>query len=496
MSSSDSQRTHNQRTLVWLRTDLRSRDNPALWHACQQPGEVVAVYCHTQAQWQQHGLGPRKIRLMENAVAELQQQLAQRNIPLLVLQADDFSNSLTLLQQLITELQIQRVYFNNEYEVNERKRDINFCRWAKQQQLEVLRYHDQCLVPPGEVLTKTAQPFKVYSPFRRAWLPLAERLLEAPLAQPASSNQVSANPAAELSAELQQRLLSLSIEADPLWAHDEDSLHQQLERFIDERAEDYKEQRDLPAVAGTSQLSTALSIGLLSVRQCIYAAAQANNGLLAGGKRGLDSWVNELTWRDFYRHLLVAFPALCKHQNFKPDYNGVRWRDSDSDFAAWCEGRTGYPIVDAAQRQLLQTGWMHNRLRMISAMFLTKHLLIDWRRGEAFFNQQLVDADLASNNGGWQWSASTGADGAPYFRIFNPISQSEKFDADGEFIARYVPELARLPGRSRHQPNAFERQQCGYPQPVVEQSFGRQRALEAFRELKESAPEQLAGASQ
>ncbi len=477
--------------LVWFRTDLRCYDNPALFHACAQGRPVIAVYCHTASQWQQHGLGKRKVRWMENAVAALQNNLRTLGIPLLVLEADTFDNSEALLQTLIGELGASRLLFNNEYEVNERKRDINLCRWAKDQGVEISRYHDQCLVPPGDVLTKSEQPFKVYSPFRKAWLPKAEQLLTAPLGlpQPSAEQQTLADQRMQqLPSRLRTLELQLSIETDDRWSHCETELHEQLQRFVDEHGPDYDQQRDLPAKPGTSTLSPALSIGLISARQCIHTAVQANEGRLIGGNKGLDSWINELTWRDFYRHLMVAFPQLCKHKSFKPEYEDVRWRNSEEDFQAWCEGRTGYPIVDAAQRQLVQTGWMHNRLRMITAMFLTKHLLIDWRRGEAFFNQHLMDADLASNNGGWQWSASTGADGAPYFRIFNPIAQSEKFDSDGEFIARYVPELANLAGKYRHNPSAFERQTCGYPQPVVEHKYGRQRALDAFKALKDATP--------
>lgn len=484
------------RHLVWFRTDLRVHDNPALHHAMttakSQAQQVLAVYFVTPEQWRQHGLGERKIRLIHNAVHNLKQALAERGVELLVLHAGTFSHSLQLLQQLVLELDIRHVSFNNEYEVNEYKRDILCYRWANIHQVNVHRFHDQCLIPPGAVLTKTNLPFKVYSPFRKAWLAQAERQLSAPLPSPAALQQPSSTTSTtwqQILTEPLRRALTLTYRCpDARWFDDESSAHHALHNFLQQQGRHYHQRRDFPALDATSQLSTALSLGLLSPRQCLFAASQANQGLLTGGNAGLDSWINELTWREFYRHLLVAFPDLCKHAAFKPETERVKWRDAEADFQAWCNGRTGYPIVDAAQQQLLATGWMHNRLRMISAMFLTKHLLIDWRRGEAFFNQYLVDADLASNNGGWQWSASTGADGVPYFRIFNPTTQSQRFDADGQFLIRYLPQLASLPATSRHQPNTFERQQTGYPDAIVDHAFARQRALNAFKALKQENP--------
>ena len=271
---------------------------------------------------------------------------------------------------------------------------------------------------------------------------------------------------------------------DALWDPSEDTAHEQLKEFLDKDGLQYHEQRDLPELDATSRLSFYLALGVLSPRQCIYTAWQRNGCLLSGGENGLDSWINELVWREFYRHLIVAYPELCKHRAFRSDYENVPWRDNDSDFERWCKGETGYPIVDAAMKQLVDQGWMHNRLRMVTAMFLTKHLLIDWHKGEKFFSQHLVDADLASNNGGWQWSASTGADGAPYFRIFNPVTQSERFDEQGHFIARYLPELNGLSPKARHFPDDKARKACGYPEAIVDHKAARQRALDTFKSME------------
>ncbi len=466
--------------LVWFRTDLRCADNPALSHACRQADAVVAVFFLTLAQWQQHGLGPRKIQLLNNRALTLQQELADRGIPLLILHGDTFSQSLQQLQTLCTDLAVKSVSFNSEYEVNERHRDIQFVHWCREQGTECNRFHDQCLLPPGAVETRQQLPFKVFTPFKKAWLPLAERQLSAPLAAPALRPSLAPELQQKISHWQQAHPLP-AMKPDPLWPVTEDAAHDKLEAFIADKITDYKSQRDIPSAPATSQLSFELSLGILSPRQCLYSAVQTNHGQLSGGNAGADGWISELIWREFYRHLLVAFPQLCKHRVFKEDTESVRWRSSEEDFRRWSEGRTGYPIVDAAIIQLRQSGWMHNRLRMISAMFLSKHLLIDWRRGEAFFNYWLVDADFASNNGGWQWSASTGADGVPYFRIFNPVTQSERFDAAGEFIATMLPQLASLPAASRHWPSPVERQLCDYPQPVVEHKLARQRALDAFK---------------
>ena len=472
--------------LVWFRNDLRCADNPALWHACSQPAEpVIAVVYDCTQQWQKHGLGPRRIAFMRNAMLALQQQLQALNIPLLIIPAGDFAGSLNSLQRLIVQLDIRSVSFNIEYEVNERHRDIEFSRWCRRQQVAVHKFHDQCVVPPGEVLTQQDQPFKVFTPFKRAWFNRSDAFYHAPLPRPHARA-----PQAELQ-QLAAALVQpapLTAEPDPLWPADEDHAHQCLQHFATEQMSRYQTQRDFPALDATSRLSPYLAIGLLSPRQCLHTALLLNDGLQTGGKPGIDTWINELVWREFYRHLLVAFPDLCKHKAFRPETEAVPWRTHTENFAAWCEGRTGYPIVDAAQRQLREQGWMHNRLRMISAMFLTKHLLIDWRKGEAFFNYWLMDADLASNNGGWQWSASTGADGAPYFRIFNPTSQSQKFDPQGEFIGRYVPELLPLTAKNRHEPDSFQRRQCHYPEAIVEHKFARQRALNAFKNSLNLSP--------
>ena len=282
-----------------------------------------------------------------------------------------------------------------------------------------------------------------------------------------------------------------------LWPAGEQTGRRRLRRFVTRLIERYADDRNDPAREGTSALSPYLAIGAVSVRDCLRAAVGANGGRL-DGENGPGVWISELIWREFYRHVLVGFPRVCMNRAFKPETESLPWREAPADFEAWRQGRTGVPIVDAAMRQLLETGWMHNRLRMVSAMFLTKHLLIDWRWGEKHFMRHLVDGDFASNNGGWQWSASTGTDAAPYFRVFNPYRQSERFDPDGQFIRQYVPELAGVTGRAVHDPSTLpepERASLDYPEPIVEHEAGRQRSLAAWGQALLRAPASTPGRS-
>ena len=253
--------------------------------------------------------------------------------------------------------------------------------------------------------------------------------------------------------------------------------------------------RDRPDLDATSRLSAYLAAGVLSPRQCLHAALRVNQGEFDGGNPGAVSWINELLWREFYKHILVCYPRVSRHRAFRPETESVRWRNDPKGLAAWKEGRTGIPLVDAAMRQLLATGWMHNRLRMVSAMFLTKNLLIDWREGERWFMQHLIDGDLAANNGGWQWSASTGTDAAPYFRVFSPVRQSHRFAPKGRFIARYVPELATADDKTIHEPWKQPLMTPDYPTTIVAHQGVKQRVESAFRAARDAWNQQNGDAS-
>src|SRR5476649_932740 len=322
--------------------------------------------------------------------------------------------------------------------------------------------------------------YKVYTPFRRAFL---ERLAES------DSRSLPAPKARDIDGDVTLHALTPFDYPQHDIGDDfpvgEDAARERLRRFCREQVQDYLEQRDLPAVDGTSSLSPYLAIGVLSPRQCFNRLRMECPEVLERRDGGAFGWLNELVWREFYRHLLVAWPMLCKHQPFIDWTDRVHWRHAPEDLQAWKEGKTGYPIVDAAMRQLNQTGWMHNRLRMIVAMFLIKDLLLDYRLGERYFMQNLIDGETAQNNGGWQWSASTGTDAQPYFRIFNPVAQSEKFDREGLFIKHWLPELAGLDKKAVHNPAALGGLfgVAGYPQPTVDLGRSRDRALAAFRNL-------------
>ncbi|HCL4097052.1 TPA: deoxyribodipyrimidine photo-lyase, partial [Pseudomonas aeruginosa] len=269
-----------------------------------------------------------------------------------------------------------------------------------------------------------------------------------------------------------------------LWPAGEEVAQERLRDFADQHLADYHERRDFPALPGTSQLSPYLAAGVLSPRQCLDAALVANRGEFSGGQQGAATWINELLWREFYKHILVGYPRVSRHRPFREETEALRWRQAPAELEAWQQGRTGIPIIDAAMRQLLATGWMHNRLRMVVAMFLSKNLLIDWREGERWFMRHLIDGDLAANNGGWQWSASTGTDAVPYFRLFNPLSQSERFDPRGEFIRHWLPELAGLERKAIHDPSSLGLfAGVDYPRPMVDLKASRERALAAFRNL-------------
>ncbi len=457
-------------SLIWFRNDLRTHDNTALHHAAQHArtrNEAVrAVFIATPGQWQQHAMSPRQQYLMQSALQALHQTLASCGITFELLQADTFADIPELLADYTQKHKVSALFTNREYLVNEMQRDeivtekLNCtCHW----------YHDRLIIEPGALLNGSGQPYKVYTPFAKAWRRLCAERQAQPLKRPRS-----------LGEKLTPKKLPSFCEPVELgdWPQNEDSALKQLRNFCRERVQDYARKRDLPAEPGTSRLSAALAIGLLSPRQCL-ARLQAEQDSPSETANGADIWLSELIWREFYQHVAYHFPRVVKGKAFKPETDAIRWRDDDADFQAWCEGRTGFPIVDAGMRQLRQTGWMHNRLRMITASFLAKDLHIDWRRGERYFMSQLIDGEFAANNGGWQWAASTGTDAAPYFRVFNPTTQGKRFDPDGHFIRRYVPELADLTAREIHSPPSLD----NYPAPIVDHKLAREHAIALFKAL-------------
>lgn len=480
------------RPLVWFRNDLRVADNTALASACARAdGGVVAVFLVARKQWEQHDWGSPKIDFILRNVAALSDALMKLRIPLHLIECDTFNGAPKAIAKLAKEQQCDAVFFNREYEVNELARDAAATSLLTKEGLEVAAFDDQTVLPPDELRTGAGQFYRVFTPFKNAWIDAVTKRLPVQVWAVPKTVWSDVKPSSAGSPTLAHLLPKWERSADEniakLWPAGESEAHRRLKSFIAKAIVRYKDDRDFPALDGTSTLSPYLSAGVISPRQCLTAAMAANEGRIDTGERGITTWISELIWREFYRHVIVGFPRVCRYQPFKPETKRITWREDDAGFAAWREGRTGVPIVDAAMRQLNATGWMHNRLRMVSAMFLTKDLFIDWHLGERYFMQKLVDADLAQNNGGWQWSASTGTDAAPYFRIFNPISQSQKFDPRGTFIRQYCPELEGLDDDSIHDPSQIPmllRSTLEYPEPIVNHSAARARVMEAFGAIK------------
>ncbi|WCR44292.1 deoxyribodipyrimidine photo-lyase [Stutzerimonas frequens] len=470
--------------LLWLRSDLRVSDNTAL-AAAMAAGPTVALYLITPCQWLAHDDAPCKVDFWLRNLVALSEQLHALNVPLLIREVDDWTAAPDALLRVCQQLDVQGVHCNDEYGVNEQRRDQAVAERLQGVGVSLRRHLDQLLFAPGTLRTQSGGYFKVFSQFRKACL--ARLSVSPPLCIPRPTAQA---PLPIVSDPLPTAVAGFPPPTDylrALWPAGETFAQRRLASFVEDDLEQYHQRRDLPAEPGTSQLSPYLAAGVISIRQCLHAALGYNRGELDSGASGATTWINELLWREFYKHILVGYPRVSMHRAFRPETEALPWRRAPYELEAWQQGRTGFPIIDAAMRQLRETGWMHNRLRMITAMFLSKNLLIDWREGERWFMRHLIDGDLAANNGGWQWSASTGTDAVPYFRLFNPTSQSQRFDPDGQFLRRWLPELQHLGRRDIHSP-ATHHNLFGvieYPTPIVDLGKSRARALDAFRNLPE-----------
>lgn len=470
------------RQLVWFRSDLRVFDNPALYNA-SQTGPVIAFYGLFSRQWKKQGDSPNKLCFWMNNLRELEKELNKLNIPLLVCQFESFQDAPLKLSELIMELDCEGVWFNNEHGVYEEQRDQAVENYFQTEGVSVHRFTSQTLVKPGTLKNKQGGFFKVFTPFKKAIFQYLSAdqlsLLSAPAKQKPLPVSVS-----EQKPDYLNWFKPSAINLKQRWPAGEKAAHKRLATFINDQAGDYQAVRDIPSVDGTSSISPYLVAGVLSIRQCLHAAWLANNTEPDTGNKGLVCWISELIWREFYKHILHGFPRVAKKQAFLAETEQLPWSRDKSKLKRWQNGETGFPLVDAAMKQLVETGWMHNRLRMVTAMFLSKNLMLDWRLGEAFFMEHLIDGDLSANNGGWQWSASTGTDAAPYFRMFNPVSQSKKFDPEGVFIRRWLPQLKSLSNKEIHAPWLYNCTLPDYPEPVVDLAESRKQVLAAFKNLK------------
>lgn len=449
--------------LVWFRSDLRITDNSALWKAINS-GETIGCCLLPINQWQNYGLGNKKTAFVKASAEELKNNLATLKIPLLIVEVDSFEEQVQELKNICNDHKIQNVFWNNEYPLDERNRDQ-----AAHNQLEGLgiqchRSSDALIMPPGSVITQQGDIYKVFTPFKRSWIAQVEGH---------SIDLVTAN-----------NFEPANIKDDELIRPGESAALASVKAFVKEHISLYKDKRDIPNEAATSSLSAHLSAGTISPRNCLKLALEANGFELSVGNPGITTWISQLIWREFYYHLIATQNRLSRFQPFKKKTNRIIWNDPGIAFQRWKDGMTGVPIVDAGMRQLNTTGWMHNRVRMITAMYLTKNLFIDWRLGEKYFLGKLVDADFALNNGGWQWSASTGTDAAPYFRVFNPFNQAKRFDPKASYIKRYVAELEETPEIALHDEKKLEAAKpSNYPAPVIDTKTSRAAAISKFKPL-------------
>lgn len=467
------------RALMWFRADLRIQDNSALFYASRECRDgVVACFTATPETWQAHDKSACQVDMILRQLVEVKAACEKLNIPFVFLKLKRFDDCPEALFKLMQKHHIEKLYFNKQYEFDERKRDEAVEACMAENGLSVKSYDDQIIAPPGKILTPKLKPYTVFTPFKKAWLSWIPRHglihpIDKPEKQPEAICEGNAIP---------KTIEGFKSDIDPdLWPVGEAHAHKQLQTFIKQHLKDYESIRDFPAIEGTSKLSPYLAIGILSPRQCLDLALKADT---VKKKDHVNAWINELIWREFYKHISFHFPRVCKGFAFQEAYSDFKWDNKPSLRKAWEAGETGFPLVDAAMRQLNQTGWMHNRLRMLTAMFFTKLMYQDWHHGERYFMEHLIDGDFSANNGGWQWSASTGTDAAPYFRIFNPWTQSENFDPDGEFIRQYCPELKDFDAKAIHNPHAHDPElakKVGYPKPIIDYKAARERTIADFK---------------
>jgi len=481
----------HRRALVWFRRDLRADDHAALYHALRHSAEVLCVFVLDREILDTLPRADRRVEFILDALTVLNEELAalRPGAGLIVRHAVARAE----LPRLAAELGVDAVFCSHDDEPQALARDAAVKQALQAQGVAFSSHKDHVIFERSEILTGLGRPYGVFTPYKNAWLRAVDafQLRSYAVARHAAALATLARHAGRVPG-----LAEIGFEPAGL----PELLRggsRGAARLFDEflaRMDQYDRTRDFPAVKGPSYLSTHLRFGTISIRRL----ARAAHARMQGGDHGAEVWLSELIWRDFYHQVMHHHPHVVERA-FRPEYELIEWErgaTAEALFKAWCEGRTGYPIVDAAMLQLNQTGYMHNRLRMVVASFLIKDLGVDWRWGERYFAQQLLDFDLAANNGGWQWAASSGCDAQPYFRIFNPVSQSEKFDAEGRFIKRYLPQLAKLPPKLIHAPwlaKPLELQACGlqlgrdYPAPLVSHEQARTRTLLRYAVVKSRA---------
>ncbi|MCM0041610.1 MAG: DNA photolyase family protein [Algoriphagus sp.] len=423
-------------SLCWFRRDLRIEDQTALFYSLQQEEQVLPLFI-----FDRHILDvledktDARVSFIHTQITRLKAFFEQQGSSMLV----RYGHPEEIFQELLTEYEVQSVYTNRDYEPYAQSRDSQVEALLGEKNIPFLSFKDQVIFEPGEIVNGSGEFYKVFTPYSKNWLEKFRTTRVQPLPTANWKNLVQSSPLP------MPTLTDMGFAPSPIEIPSSE-LDEEIVRH-------YEERRNFPAQRGTSRLGIHLRFGTLSIRKLALKAISLNA-----------TYMNELIWREFYAMILGNAPQVVDRA-FKPQYDRIPWRNNETEFEAWCAGTTGYPIVDAGMRELNATGFMHNRVRMIVASFLTKHLLIDWRWGEAYFAKKLLDFELASNNGGWQWAAGTGTDAQPYFRVFNPDSQTEKFDKDLTYIKKWIPEFGT----------------AAYPKPIVDHKFARNRAIETYK---------------
>jgi deoxyribodipyrimidine photo-lyase len=422
--------------IFWFRRDLRLQDNAGLFHALKDGNPVLPIFIFDNNILDElEDKTDRRVEFIHLALQDIQRQLVKTNSSLDV----RYGTPLDIYRALLNEYAIEKVFTNHDYEPYAKERDEAVEKLLKEHGSSFHSFKDQVILEKDEVLKDDGKPYTIFTPYSRKW--------KAVLTEFHLKSYPNKKYFKNFYKQPERKIISL--EKIGFTASGQSFPGKE---WLGQIIRNYKEQRDIPSIQGTSRLSVHLRFGTISIRILADEAGALN-----------ETYLNELIWRDFYHMILWHFPKVVG-QAFKPEYDKIKWRNNEKEFDAWCNGQTGYPIVDAGMRELNATGFMHNRVRMIVASFLTKHLLIDWRWGEAYFAKKLLDFDLAANNGGWQWAAGSGCDAAPYFRVFNPYLQTQKFDPELKYISKWVPEL----------------EEFSYPKPIVIHEEARKRCLEVY----------------
>lgn len=429
--------------IFWFRRDLRLEDNVGLFHALSSGKQVLPLFIFdTEILDKLEDKKDRRVNFIYKAIKEISEKLSSLNSTIEV----RYGNPPEIFKQLVKDYEFEAVYTNHDYEPYAVKRDKAVKQILSSSDIQFLTFKDHVIFERLEVCKDDGTPYSVFTPYSKKWkATLKSNDYQSWTTEDKFDQFVKLKPI---------KLISL----EEMGFEEIDMEYPSIE-VKHELIKKYQQQRDFPAVQGTSRMGVHLRFGTVSIRELVRQSIQLS-----------ETYLNELIWRDFYQMVLANFPRVGQGLTFRPEYEAIPWRNNEKEFERWCAGETGYPIVDAGMKELNETGFMHNRVRMIVASFLTKHLLIDWKWGEAYFADKLLDFDFASNNGGWQWAAGTGCDAAPYFRVFNPYLQTKKFDPDLKYIRKWVPELETM----------------NYPPPVVEHEFARKRVLEVYSKALKS----------